>query len=308
MLFLAPLIMSTGRGAILFTKLRKLARSMMREIWSKSLRGCGNTPSSAVLKLVDAQPLDAKVERRRRKPQSLRRAVRAGDPPARGAQRALDRFALLRPEPFVHISRQIGVRQRVVVDAEDAAAGEDDRPLNDVFEFAHVAGPGAALEQLHRAPVDPVDGAAEALAVLGGEVRGQKRNVFRALAQRRQSQREDVQSVIEVAAEPSGANVFRQIAISGCDDPDVNVNRIAAAEPLEFALLQHAQQHYLQLRRQLSDLVQKERAAVRLLEAPLAPLDRAGERAALVAEEFRGQQRLGDGRAVELDERAFGAV
>ena len=40
---------------------------------------------SAVLKLIDAQALDAKVERRRRKPQSPRGAVRSGDASARGA-------------------------------------------------------------------------------------------------------------------------------------------------------------------------------------------------------------------------------
>ena len=159
------------------------------------------------------------------------------------------------------------------------------------------------FEQLHRAPVDPVDGAAEALAVLGGEVRGQKRNVFRALAQRRQSQREDVQSVIEVAAEPSGAHVFHQVAIGGGDDPDVNVNRIAAAEPLEFALLQYAQQHHLQLRRQLSDLVQKERAAVGLLESSFAARHGAGESAALVTEQFRSQQGVRNSGAVEFDQR-----
>src|SRR5262249_22421161 len=120
------------------------------------------TRSPAVLEFVDAQALDAKVERRRREPQCARRAVRAGDSSARDAQRGLDRFALLRTESFVDISHQAGVRQGVAFNAEDAVAGEDDRPLDDVFEFAHVAGPMIRFEQLHRATVNPVDGAAEA--------------------------------------------------------------------------------------------------------------------------------------------------
>ena len=44
----------------------------------------------------------------------------------------------------------------------------------------------------------------------------------------------------------------------------------AAAHPADLPLLQHAQQLYLQGQGELADLVQKERAAVRLLEQPLA--------------------------------------
>src|SRR5262245_36685866 len=86
----------------------------------------------AVLKFVDAQAPDAKIERRRSKPQCSRRAVRAGDATARCAKRGLDSFALLRPESFIHISRQIGLRKRVALDAEDAVAGEDDRPFDEI--------------------------------------------------------------------------------------------------------------------------------------------------------------------------------
>ena len=55
-------------------------------------------------------------------------------------------------------------------------------------------------------------------------------------------------------------------------------------------LLQHAQQLRLQLERDVADLVEKQRAAVRQLEAADPLRDRAGERAALVAEELALQQ------------------
>ena len=51
--------------------------------------------------------------------------------------------------------------------------------------------------------------------------------------------------------------------------------------------------------RDLADLVEEERAAVGLLEAPLATRDRAGERAALVAEQLALEERLGERRAVQ---------
>src|SRR5262249_1975497 len=53
----------------------------------------------------------------------------------------------------------------------------------------------------------------------------------------------------------------------------------------------------------LADLVEEERAAVRELEAPRLARHRAGERAALVAEELALDQLLRDRGAVHLDER-----
>ena len=65
---------------------------------------------------------------------------------------------------------------------------------------------------------------------------------------------------------------------------------LGAAEPLELALLQHAQQ--LDLRRQVdvADLVEEQRAALGQLEAALLARLGAGERALLVAEQLRLDQ------------------
>ena len=65
----------------------------------------------------------------------------------------------------------------------------------------------------------------------------------------------------------------------------------APADALELALLQDAQQRDLRLHRQLADLVEEDGPAVGELEAAEAPLRRAGERAFLVAEELRRDQR-----------------
>ena len=56
-------------------------------------------------------------------------------------------------------------------------------------------------------------------------------------------------------------------------------------------------------RRHLGDLVEEQRAAVRQLERARPPRDRAGERALLVAEQLGLEQRVGNRRAVERDER-----
>ena len=86
------------------------------------------------------------------------------------------------------------------------------------------------------------------------------------------------------------------------DHADVDLDRVRVADALELALLEHAQQLRLQRRAHRPDLVEEERALVRLLEAALPGADRAGERAAHVAEQLGLEQRLRNRAAVDRDE------
>ena len=99
-----------------------------------------------------------------------------------------------------------------------------------------------------------------------------------------------------------------EVAIRRRDDAHVHLDRARAADALELLLLQHAQQLGLQIQAHLADLVEQERALVRALERAFDALDRAGERALLVAEEGALDQTFGEGGAVQLDERAVATV
>src|SRR5262249_687870 len=68
------------------------------------------------------------------------------------------------------------------------------------------------------------------------------------------------------------------------------------------AVFQNAEELPLQRDRQQADLIEEDRAAVSRLEQAGLRLAGVGERAALVAEELRLQQSLGDGGAVDVDE------
>src|SRR5439155_9445017 len=87
------------------------------------------------------------------------------------------------------------------------------------------------------------------------------------------------------------------------DDADVALDPIVAAHPPYLRALERAEQSWLQIERQLAELVDEQRAAVRLLEDALARADGAGERATLVSEELGLDDARRDGRAVEHDER-----
>ena len=82
---------------------------------------------------------------------------------------------------------------------------------------------------------------------------------------------------------------------------------LVAADPLERAIFDDAQELLLDRERGGGDLVEEQRAAVGELEAGQAAPLGAGVGAGLVAEQLAVEELLGQGRAVELDERALPA-
>ena len=81
-----------------------------------------------------------------------------------------------------------------------------------------------------------------------------------------------------------------------------------AADALELALLEDAQELGLHQRAHLADLVEEQGAARGLLEAADLGRRRAGEGSLLVTEELRFEELLGQRRAVDRHERLAGAA
>ena len=144
---------------------------------------------------------------------------------------------------------------------------------------------------------------AELPVVASDEVFHQRQNVFLAFAQRRQKNRDDGQTVIKVLAELVVAHRALQVAVGRSDHAHIHLHIAHATDPADDLVFEHAQQLRLQQRRQLANLVEEERAAVGHLEQALLHGLGVGEGAFLVAEEFGFHQRLGNGRAVDGDER-----
>ena len=118
-------------------------------------------------------------------------------------------------------------------------------------------------------------------SVAGGELRedvvDEAVEILPTLAQGGQADADDVQSKEEVLAKAPGRDLGLELAIGRGDHTGVDGERRRAADPLETTLLEEAQQLGLQLERQLADLVEKERPAVRRLDASGLVLERAGE-------------------------------
>jgi hypothetical protein len=90
------------------------------------------------------------------------------------------------------------------------------------------------------------------------------------LAQRREVDREDADPVPEVLAEAAGGDHVLEVAVGGRDQAHVDAARLLAADSLECAVLEDAQEAHLRGGGQLADLVEEERAAVGALAARVA--------------------------------------
>ena len=85
---------------------------------------------------------------------------------------------------------------------------------------------------------------------------------------------DDGEAIVEILAKAPVGDGARQIAVGGGDDAHVDLALLIAAERPHAPLLQHAQQARLQIERQVADLVEEQRAAVRLFEEAVARLRR----------------------------------
>src|SRR5262245_58173267 len=133
---------------------------------------------------------------------------------------------------------------------------------------------------------------------------GQQGDVRTSLAKRRQHHGHAREPVIEILAEPALPRGGAKILAGRGEDP--RVQRLAARAPqaANAPVLQRRQELRLQRDGDGPDLVQEEDAAIGALEQARLALSGIGERAALEAEQFCFEERVGNGGAVDSDERS----
>ena len=209
--------------------------------------------------------------------------------------RALEGLDLLRQAARQRgraVCRRAGLRQMFVEQPEHEAVCH-------VAQLAHVARPGVG-HQFGELGAGRQRG--RALVARGRKQREmleQQRDVFASLAQRRQLDHRDADAVVQVGAKLLLIAQRLQVVLAGGDHAAVEGNGLVGADALDAALLQGAQQLDLHGHRHALDLVEEQRAAMRMLELAHAHLVGAGEGAGLVAEEFALDQVLRQAAAVQ---------
>src|SRR3546814_3636193 len=94
----------------------------------------------------------------------------------------------------------------------------------------------------------------------------QRCDIVAPLAQRRDMNRYDVQPVIEILAKALLGDLGGQVARRARDDADIDADHGAAADAGEALIGENAQDLALRGQRHVGDLVEKQRAAMRLFE------------------------------------------
>ena len=110
------------------------------------------------------------------------------------------------------------------------------------------------------------------------------------LAEGRNAQPHDVQTMIEVFAELALGHKSLYGTIRRGDDSDVDPRGTIAADGREFTELNGSQELGLQLQRQIRNLIQEEHAFIGGSQDPGTVAIRARERAAAVAEDLALQK------------------
>src|ERR1700678_4404538 len=105
------------------------------------------------------------------------------------------------------------------------------------------------LEGCHYFGRNAIDLFAHAAAEDLHEVGYEGRNIFTPLAERRQQDGEDVQTIVEITPELTATYHPAQISIGCSDEPNIDLVSSTASEALELLLLQDTQQLRLQGRR-----------------------------------------------------------
>ena len=171
--------------------------------------------------------------------------------------------------------------------------------FNGIFQLAYIARPMIVLQHFNGVRAETEIGWSPDIFVLIQEVLGEDEDVISPFPERWDVNVHHVEAVIQVFSEGAILHLFKEILIGGGNDPYVYLQGAGRANSIERAFLDDPQQFYLHGRAHFRNLVQEEGAAVGNFQDPGLARNGPGERAFLMPEQFRFQQSVGKGGAID---------
>jgi len=203
---------------------------------------------------------------------------------------------------FDHAAEKFGWK---VVGLDAYLRTDDDQALNEVTQFANVAGPGVTEEDFERAVTE----FARFLAVAGAEfieeMTSENGNVSGAIPQRRNEKRNDVQTVKKILAETAVSDFLFEIFVGSGNDAGVDAGGLIGADRFESLLFQYPQDFRLSAKTHIANFIEEKRATIGLLKLADLVVHGAGEADLDVAEELGLDEFFRNCRAVDLYEWTF---
>src|SRR4029453_16814729 len=135
---------------------------------------------------------------------------------------------------------RLGLRRPGLPEIEKArpdgsTAAQHDGSFDDVLELADVPGPGVALEE-PQGPFGDAGGVVPRARESAQEVAHQVGDVLATFAERRHRDLDDADAVVQVTAEPPGADRLFEIAVGRRDEADADLAPAVGADAFDDAL------------------------------------------------------------------------
>src|SRR6266404_1765041 len=138
----------------------------------------------------------------------------------------------------------------------------NDQAFNEIAQFAHVSRPRIAQKNFEGGFAQ----LARFLSVFGTELiqemARKNRNVFLAVAQRRNKKGNYVQAVKQILTKRAARNFLVEVFVGGGDNAHIYAHRLVGADRLESLLFKYAQDFRLRAKAHVADFVEKKRAAI----------------------------------------------
>jgi hypothetical protein len=109
--------------------------------------------------------------------------------------------------------------------------------LNKILKLTNVAGPLQVRQSLHDSRRNRFDALLHLLRTLLDEIADEQRNVLSAVPQRRNTDRKDIQPIVQITAKFLVRNHILKVAIRSRHQADVHLPRMRAAQTFKFSLL-----------------------------------------------------------------------
>jgi len=192
---------------------------------------------------------------------------------------------------------------RKILGREFRALAENDSAFECVAQFTDISGPEVSRKEPAGSGVEFPIGAMVNGAERCEQMIGERQDVRAAFAQRRNRDGENVEAEEKIFAELARGDGSREVGVRDGDEARLDVQRFGAAETLERALLQNAEQFCLRVGRKRGDFVEDDGAGATEFETAEFTVHSAGERAAFVTEELALDERGRKRGAIDFEER-----
>src|SRR5205823_7125357 len=140
-----------------------------------------------------------------------------------------------------------------------AGLGAEDETVDLVGQLAHVPGPGVALERPQRPGMEAAQRLRFRRRHVLEKVDGERTDVVPALAEWREPDRKDAQTVQQVLPEGARAHGLFEVAICRREDPDVDLADRLAPHRSPPPLLRDPEELFLDRGGRFPDLLRKKR-------------------------------------------------